>query len=300
MNEEALRDWYAQLTAADVLAMVGSGQENRQLDFKLLKSDDLGDRSDKTNLAVALSGFANAEGGVVIWGVDARRDPNEGNIDQVVGAPGVKNTRLAYSRLQELASMACSPLPPAVDHRELSAEHGPSFVATYVPGGDSGPHMARLGEDRYYVRASGAFLRMEHFQIADMFGRRARPVLRVAAERLDGSNGEVRVSVTNHGRGPAQALFLLLRANPPFHRNQYGVDGNRNESMPVAFHSGDGWLHATGTDFVLHPTMSVYVGGPWLGHGFGGPMPEECEIDFKVGALGVAPEEGHICVKMNK
>ena len=33
-------------------------------------------RSDRENLSKALSGFANSEGGLLIWGVDARREPN--------------------------------------------------------------------------------------------------------------------------------------------------------------------------------------------------------------------------------
>ena len=66
-------DRYVAWTAADIVGMKGVAQENRQLDFKLLsKGDFSGD--DLRHLAKAVSGFANADGSVVLWGVDARRE----------------------------------------------------------------------------------------------------------------------------------------------------------------------------------------------------------------------------------
>jgi hypothetical protein len=67
-----LHDRYLKLTAPRVLAMLGE-VEDRRLDFKEVDSA-LTSRDDKRNLACALSGFANAEGGVVLWGVTAARD----------------------------------------------------------------------------------------------------------------------------------------------------------------------------------------------------------------------------------
>jgi hypothetical protein len=34
---------------------------------------------DSKNLCKAISGFANSSGGVIVWGVDCRRDPASGN-----------------------------------------------------------------------------------------------------------------------------------------------------------------------------------------------------------------------------
>src|SRR5262245_16711236 len=34
-------------------------------------------KPDRDHLAKALSGFANSDGGLLVWGVEARRDPND-------------------------------------------------------------------------------------------------------------------------------------------------------------------------------------------------------------------------------
>lgn len=107
--------------------------------------------------------------------------------------PGLTKPKLVLSRLTELTSQACSPHPIGVDHRVINSRTGHAYVATYVPESDGGPYMARLGEDRYFVRSGGSFLRMEHFQVADMFGRRARPVLKVDLVPCEGRYEVVRL-----------------------------------------------------------------------------------------------------------
>lgn len=57
--------------------------EEMFLDFKqaATRSDRLHD-DDRKNYAKALSGFANSEGGVIVWGVDARKREETGNVAQ--------------------------------------------------------------------------------------------------------------------------------------------------------------------------------------------------------------------------
>src|SRR5260370_357708 len=38
------------------------------------------DVSDRKNLAKAIAGFANSEGGVIVWGVDCRQNPPHGDV----------------------------------------------------------------------------------------------------------------------------------------------------------------------------------------------------------------------------
>jgi len=291
---------FDQLTAARVRALTGHQQENHILEFKLV-GNELTSRDDKRNLAAALSGFSNADGGVVVWGVEARRDPTDQSVDQVIGTPGVGKPKTLLSRLNDLTAQACLPVPQGVEHKILSGRAGPSFVASLVPASDSGPHMAKLGEDRYYTRSGGSFVRLEHFQVADMFGRRPAPVLIV--EAIQHGNWNVGLRITNLGRGSARAPFILYEATAPFSRNSYGIDGNGNENLPfIKGHRGIGWLHAGGTDYVIHPTMYVDIGGVSLGLL---PSAEQiakagqrCVINFKVGALGVEPISGALQVDL--
>lgn len=287
-----LQAWFEGLSAANVERMKGEA-EGPQLDCKAIGAEN----DMKRNLATVISGFANADGGVCLWGVNARKDSS--GVDCIEGFPGVPNSRLVASRLDELSAMATSPGARGVLHRALVKRNGQGFVATFVPASSSGPHMARYGEDRYYQRIGQSFLRMEHFQIADMFGRRARPVLEVSTNSDPGSPYSLGLSIRNVGRGPARAPFIELTVSAPFHRNQYGIDGNRNELLAWSKSNRAGWwLHSGGADFVIHPTMSVLLGGVWLGHGpFPEGLPAQCEIQYKVGALDIDPTEGTLKVQ---
>jgi predicted HTH transcriptional regulator len=49
-------------------------EENLHLDFKLVQDAAFTKRDDRRNLACACSGFANSSGGLIVWGVDARKN----------------------------------------------------------------------------------------------------------------------------------------------------------------------------------------------------------------------------------
>ncbi|MDM0065303.1 ATP-binding protein [Variovorax sp. J31P207] len=292
-----LHAWFASLTHAKILKMAGD-VESQVFDCKRV-----GDEGDiKRNLATVLSGFANGAGGVCLWGVTAKK--NAHGIDCVTDFPGVPEARKLASRLDELTPQAVAPGVPGVVHRALTARgqaHG--FVVTFVPPSDGGPHMARFGEDRYYQRIGLSFMRMEPFQIADMFGRRARPRLEVTAIHADAY--QVQVQITNAGRGAARGLYLQLAVAGPFGRYSYGIDGNGTEALKFAMTNPDGsWIHAADSSALLHPTMNIRVGGVWLGPEPGraiakGLVPNVLRIPFKVGALDVEPTSGVLEVDLS-
>lgn len=63
-----LKAWFDSLTHSKILKM-GGNPESQVLDCKRI-----GDEGDmKKNLAVVLSGFANGQGGVCLWGVTAKK-----------------------------------------------------------------------------------------------------------------------------------------------------------------------------------------------------------------------------------
>jgi hypothetical protein len=300
--------YFNSLTAKGVVEMKGREQENHMLEFKEVSTEDFSEKEDRNNLGAALSGFANAGGGVIVWGVKAKRESD--GTDRVIATPGIAKPQLLLSRLTELTGHACSPLVLGVQHRVLAGRGNPPFVATLVPASDSGPHMCMLGSGsttyRYFFRSGGSFMPMQHFQIADMFGRRARPELHVEHyENTSGDSFAFAVRITNRGRGAAQAPFLQLNVNAPFMRNVYGVDGNRNDGLPVInTHRGTGWLHAGGMDTIIHPTMFIDVGGVFLGHeGYAERaklLQSHCVITFKAGALGIAPVAGKIEIPLQR
>ena len=67
--------FFKSLALKDIERFVIEGvEESLHLGFKTTSSKDLSDKNDKRTLSIAPSGFANSEGGLVIWGVDARQD----------------------------------------------------------------------------------------------------------------------------------------------------------------------------------------------------------------------------------
>jgi hypothetical protein len=233
-----LFDWFNTISIDEIHQLVADGrEEDLHLDFKLVNDPDLKNRDDRRNFAKAVSGFANSDGGLIVWGVDCRK--NSDGVDCASNAPGVKNLSKFHSRLMEFTASAANPSVSGVEHRKLpdssDGDHG--FVVTYIPASDGGPHMAKLGEDRYYRRSGASFLKMEHFEIADMFGRRPHPKLAISYKIAKwglGRPDSCRISLflENHGKGSAQAPYLMISLPQPMGFDDLGMDWTANHGLP--------------------------------------------------------------------
>ena len=236
-------------------------EENLQLDFKTLTEPKMERGDDKRHLAQMLSAFANSSGGLIVWGVDAR--PNDDGVDCAVALREIPRVAVLLTRLNELDGIAVNPIVGGVRHRIIPSVPGSEsgYAATLVPESDAGPHMAKMGEDRYYKRSGHRRYRMEHFDIADMFGRRARPKLELTARPRSNGN-EILFGLKNIGRGIARAPYLAISCRLPFRRSPYGIDGNRNEGikMLVADNPAPPWRYPASADFVIHPGVTLEIG----------------------------------------
>ena len=243
-------------------------EEHLHLDFKAVGSADL-TRDDRKNLAKSISGFANSDGGVIIWGVDARQ--NSEGVDGARATRPIENLDRFMSRLRHLAGEAVSPAVPSVRHRPIPIQGtSKGFAATLIPASDGGPHQAKLGEDRYYKRSGDRFSKMEHFEIEDMFGRRPRPDLFLMHRVIHGGEPSsdrrswewsVVLGIGNCGRGSAHAPMLAIAPKDPWFRRTYGIDGNRTEGLerlPAA--TGSQWIRYGGSGLVvLHAGAEIAV-----------------------------------------
>lgn len=240
-------------------------EEHLHLDFKQAESS-MTKPDDKKNLAKALSGFANADGGVIVWGVDA--SPNTDGIDCAHTKNPIKQLSQFVSRLSELTGAAVNPLVDGVVHKRLDSGNGSGFAVTYVPASDSVPHMAKLGEDRYYKRSGSRFARMEHFDLEDMFGRRQRPVLTVGFHLFysitDSNNYHIQIvlSIKNSGRGSAKNPYLKITAPENHQVTPGGIAQGRVEwTLLRSFVRGNqSTREFFGTaDLLIHPGTSFEV-----------------------------------------
>jgi hypothetical protein len=112
---------------------------------------------------------------------------------------------------------------------------------------------------------------MEHFEVADMFGRRRKPRLKLHHQIIEARAGKVRqdefveytvvIGIENSGRATAKHPYLSVQVNEPFKISDGGLDGNyhfilpklprSNHRAPVSF-GGD-------ANVVIHPATILPV-----------------------------------------
>jgi len=226
-------------------------EEHLQLDFKRVSDPNVANRDDRKNFSKSLSGFANSSGGLIVWGIDARK--NDRGIDCATALALIDPVQAFLSRLNELTGQSTSPLVDNVRHRAIHFENDRGCVVTFVPESQSGPHMAKLGEDRYYKRSGDRFYIMEHFDLEDMFGRRAKPNLTVRITRTfleDSTNEILRFSIANTGKYLAKYVhFVAFIDNATILRTTGSMrditELNDGRCMTM-YASNDGVLHCNG------------------------------------------------------
>lgn len=259
------RDLYDGIDLGQIEGFAASrAEEHLHLDFKLAKVPMT--RDDRKTLAIATSGFSNSAGGVLIWGVETKRD-SAASPDTAFTLKPIQSLAAFMGALHSNSPSSVSPMVEGVQHKSVPSGPDKGFAITLIPPSDSGPHMAKAGEDRYYKRNGDTFIRMEHFELEDMFGRRPHPVLSIYYHITDGGTvGQTRmarilVGVRNTGRGAAHHLFLELQPCAPLSVSHYGIDGNYNHGLPRLPSSSGAAAERFGAQgqIVLYPGMDLDV-----------------------------------------
>ena len=187
-------------------------EESLHLEFKQKKDASTGalHRTDRQHLSMALSGFANAEGGLVVWGVDARRGKD--GVDRVRDLSPVCGLARFVSELQSLTPEMVSPHLQGVEHHPIEDPETPDtgIVVTIVPKGEGEPHMANGPKQHlYYRRTSSDFRYLEHYEVADLFGRRPQAVLSVTPSWSIGNIRRVIGGAVNQWDGGLSVVFIV-------------------------------------------------------------------------------------------
>lgn len=242
-------------------------EEHLTLEFKTVSKADLTDKQDKKNFAKTLSGFANSSGGIIVWGVEAKKIQG---IDCACGVKEIMPLSQFVSRLNQLTGELVHPLVEGVAHRKVTISGDKGFVVTLVPESDAGPHMAMGFEGRHYKRSGESFYPMEHYDIEDMFGRRKKPKLSLCSEVVRGGisgsspnrqfDCHLYVGIENSGRGLAKHVAIEIELNDPYHLGD------------LRYHTGEEYgfrilrrlrskarLVSLGADVVIHPKSSLRV-----------------------------------------
>jgi hypothetical protein len=264
-----LRDLFDALSLEAIERFVADRQqEELSLDFKT--GADLTTGSAKKNLAEILSGFSNSAGGVVIWGVATAKDRASGR-DVASELKPITDVARFATQLAELTPIVLTPTNDGVSHRHFARADHTGFAATFVPESAVGPHMALAGHNRYFKRTDDRCYRMQHFDIADMFGRRQRPALKVSYHlsggvTLQGYQGtkrgvRIQIVLSNQGRASAVAPFIQLAAASPFRVERAGASSRAHgEAQFEIFPDGpQSMAFVAGAGVLLHPKARIPI-----------------------------------------
>ncbi|MBK9386569.1 MAG: ATP-binding protein [Planctomycetes bacterium] len=270
--------------------------ESLHLEFKTLSESRFA-KEDLKTLSKTLSAFLNSDGGILILGVNCRRD----GAQEVKELQAISDLRTAYDRLQSLLSEAISPIHDGIQTKQIPTEHGSGLIAIFAPASDIAPHMARGGgEGRYYKRSGSSSVPMEHFDLEDMFGRRPRPKLALEIEVVRGGHSsggggrprhdiETIFAIANEGRGVARYPLLALEIADPHGLCTYGLDGNGNLGLPqrrLGSAASRCRIFAGGADDVVHGSTSIQVCKSRVALAVGCESATPLRFTFRIGADG--------------
>jgi hypothetical protein len=245
-----------------------STQENLYLEFKQKTDPTRGEmgRGDAKHFSKALSGFANADGGVLVWGVET---------DNAERATALRPIDDVYAFQSALKSSLLNATQPVVDDVELevilSSTDRSGFVKCLIPSSEKTPHRAMLADREYFKRSTEGFYKLEHFDLEDLFGRRPIPRLRlrhrlVAGGSSSGPGGrtkEVRLElvIANEGRGSARAPYIDVRCENFGGLRPLGIASGGPSALLRPVEAGAGrYTYVGGSDFVIHPGVPFVFG----------------------------------------
>lgn len=262
----ALEEFFDSLRAdADLARLVTDGvQEDLHLELKTKRNRSIPDLedSDRWQFSRALSGFANSDGGILIFGIET------GPQERAHALKPITNPGEFQARLKKSLINTTQPVVPGVRIEVvLGSSLHEGFVKVLVPSSDLVPHRAMFADREYFKRSTEGFYRLEHFDISDMFGRRPTPRLDLVHRLLAGGGGSssagkefggsVVIGLHNAGRSAAHFAYLTVRVEPPYRVSHYGLDGNGNEGLPrLASIDGNLRRYGAGSDLVIHPSVT--------------------------------------------
>jgi hypothetical protein len=243
-------------TAGELHALIGQ-TEDLHLDCKLWPNRD--DDAQRV-LAKALCGFANADGGVIVIGMEAKAGPTKYDPDVIQRAAQVTDPIAVKSRVEALVGELVEPRLQGVRMAAIPDPPGSAtgFVVLSVPPTEGPPCRSRKHRDFFQRITSGTYP-MEYFQIADMFGKRHRPQLSLFLEvgrfHLDGQSyeREFTIGIENSGRAVARFPSLRFSRVSGINLNHYGIDGNGRFGLPMQPTEPEIVVFGGGADHIIYP-----------------------------------------------
>jgi hypothetical protein len=263
-----IEQYFNSIDLAEIKRFIRDQQEEHvSLEFKTVNHPtvtDLNREDDKKNFSKILSGFANSQGGIVIWGIKAKEIAT--GQDVAFEEKPISQLTKFLNTLNRLEGQSVIPKIEGVINSKIEISKDIGFVKTFVPASQIAPHMAHFAGKHYYKRSGDSFYQCEHFDIMDMFSRKRSPDLelsiRVAKKHDDGRFHQyfIIISITNKGKAIGRYLSLSFNLKYGFSVYEYGLGGNRDTGLKPAKNNLN-FMHnySGGIDQVIHPDSIIDV-----------------------------------------
>ncbi|MEI9945817.1 MAG: ATP-binding protein [Chitinophagaceae bacterium] len=265
-----ISEYFKSIDATEIERYIFEGQEeNVSIEFKTVNHPFYNDNNkeyDKKNLSEALSGFANSNGGIIIWGVSAKK--NSKGQDVAHALTPIDELTKFLNFLNRNEGQAVIPILTGVIHEKIDTGNDRGFIKTLIPSSENAPHMAMYAKKHYYKRSGDSFYQCEHYDIVDMFSRKSSPKLELFTKILQRANAytgdryryEILIIMRNTGKAMAKYPYLAIDCNHNYRPDDFGLDGNRNCGMlKVAKNDNFRFCYNGGNQIVLHPGATLDI-----------------------------------------
>jgi hypothetical protein len=240
-------------------------QEGVDLDFKAKEDPERGaaSKDDLRNLGKLLSAFSNSAGGLLIWGVDARKSPGD-EVDCATKLVPIADYTRFQSDLTRAAGQLLMPRHDGIRIEAIPSKNpGYGHVIVQVDRSERRPHMSMATNDRrYWKRAGESTFAMEHYDVEDSFKRLVVPTLEVSAALgfvgRWGDHHRLKITLSLHNSSSVTARFpyLFIDDSSGAKLDLYGLDGNHRTGLPQRVGDGVRPSFEGGADEVVHPGVS--------------------------------------------
>ncbi|WP_193370173.1 AlbA family DNA-binding domain-containing protein [Pelagibius marinus] len=175
-------------------------------------------KNDRKNLGAVLSGFSNADGGTVVFGIETTKVDG---IDVAAGVTPISKIDRFRALVDALIGEILRPENPDIETLAIPAAAGSDsgFLAIRIGKSESRPHMSLAPDhQKYFRRGVDSTRAMDHSQVRDMMLAPKQAQLDVSwavsvrSKTERGSLGIITLSIDlyleNRGKVPAVAPFL--------------------------------------------------------------------------------------------
>lgn len=195
----------------------GAHEEKVETDWREFKGfDRIEDKTAKEKFAQALSGFANTEGGVLIWGLDCRDDQGK-KLDEVQRSAMRKHPAQFAQMLRDYIIAAVDPLLSGVEYKPVANDADEGYVICYIPEGSVKPYRSQWHE-KFFIRVGASFKVPGVSLLRSMFYSRSVPrvIPFFVVQYFKSSVPVVELNLRNEGTGTAENLCLHISYTPEF------------------------------------------------------------------------------------